>query len=97
MKKKSTKHNDLEDMVFQLELNYSEIQYMLDMEHFVASSAGYTFPPGFYQNEEYKLMINSSFSYELKVNITIGDISLISNLTTNRTIKLIKKTFCRAN
>ena len=43
------KINDLEDMVFRMELTYNEILDILDVKYIPASTVGYTRPSGLYE------------------------------------------------
>ena len=46
-----------------------------------------------YEIIDFNFMLKSLLPKEVKVNITIDDIRLKSNLTTNKTIKFTKKSF----
>ena len=46
---KNIEYNELEDMVFRMELTNSEVENILDMKYFDASITGYTVPPGIYE------------------------------------------------
>ena len=74
-----------------MELTYDEIVNILDKKYFAGSTVGYTLPPGIYEISDLNLMLKSLIPNEVKVNITIHDIRLRSNLTTNKTIRFIKK------
>ena len=82
------KFHHLEDMVYRMELTYDEIMDVLEIKYTSATSIGYTLPPGIYEISDLISMINSLLPDGVKVNITIDDIRLRSNLTTNKTIKL---------
>ena len=53
--------NDLEDMVFRLELTYSKIEYLLNVKYIDGSSTKYTLEPGRYEFSDTNLMLNSFF------------------------------------
>ena len=82
---------DLEDMVFRLELTYSEKDYTIGVNYITASSTRYTIPPGNYESSDPILMLNFLLPCDVKVNITIEDIRLRSNPTTNKARKFSKK------
>ena len=86
-------HNDLEDMVFRMELTYGETEEILDTKYTATSSTGYTLPPGIFEIAFFDLMLKSFFPDEVKVKITNNDIRLRSNITTNKTIKFTGKSF----
>ena len=90
---KNVEYIDLEDMVFRMELTYSEIEKILDVKYIATSIIGYTLPVGIYEISDNNSMIKSLLPNNVKVNITIDDIRLKSNLTTNKTKKFTKKIF----
>ena len=80
-------------MVFRLELTYHEVAEILDTKFIVAKSTGYTFPPGIYEVFDNHLMLKSLLPDDVKVNFTIDDNRLRSNITTNKTIRFTKRSF----
>ena len=80
-------------MVFRMELTYSEIEKRLDVKFNATSTLGYTLPVGIYEIDDIISMFMNLLPNKVKVNITIDDIRLKSNLNTNKTIGFIKKTF----
>ena len=90
---KRVKYRDLEDLVFRLQLTYHEIVDILDIKHIPRSTKGYTLVPGIYEVTDINMMLKSLLPKEVKVIITIDDIRLKSNLTTNKTIRFTKKSF----
>ena len=71
---KNVDYNDLEDMVFGMELTYSEIEKILDVKYIDTSTIGYTLPPGIYEIDDKNLMLKNLFPNEVKLNIKIDDI-----------------------
>ena len=51
----SAKFNDLEHIVFGLEIPYSEKENLLDMKYIAISSNGSTLPPGKIENSDLNL------------------------------------------
>ena len=90
---KNVESNDLEQMVFRMELLYHELAVILHTKYNDASTTRYTLKPGIYANIDNNLMLKSILPDDIKVNITIDDIRLISNLTTNKTTKFVVKSF----
>ena len=86
-------HKDLEEMVYRMELTYDEIVDILDVKHIAGSPICYTLPPGLYKISDFTLMVKSLFPDEVKVNFTIDDIRLKSNLRTNKTLRFTIKSF----
>ena len=87
------KKKDLEDLVNRMQLTYDEIVDILDEKNIAASTKAYTLPPGIDEVTDIIVLLNSSLPDDIKVNITIDDITLRSNLTTNKTIRFSKKSF----
>ena len=90
---KNAKYNDLEDLVYRFQLTYDEIIDILDLKKITGSTKGYTLPPGVYEIIDFNFLLKSLFPKEVKVNITIDDVKLKPNLTTNKTIKFSQKSF----
>ena len=81
---KRVKYKDLRDLVFRIELTYDESVDILDIKNNAGATNGYKLPPGRYEITDINLMLKSLFSDEKKVNITIDDIKLGSNLTSDK-------------
>ena len=90
---KDEEYNDLEDMVLRMEITYSEIEKILDVKCVNGSTVGYTLPSGVHEISDIDLMLKSLLPDELKINITLDDIRLKSNLSTNKTITFTKRSF----
>ena len=69
-------------MVYRLQLTYDEIIDILDVKYIAGSTIGYTLLPGVYEISDINLMLKSLFPGKVKINYTIDDIGLRSNLTT---------------
>ena len=83
----------LEDMVYRLQSTYDKSVNILDFKYIPASTKRYTLVPGIYEDTDINMMLKSLFPKEVKVNTTIDDVRLKSNLTTNKTIRFTKKSF----
>ena len=90
---KNIDYNDLEDMAFRMELTYSEIESILDKKYFDTSTTGYTLPPRISEISDSNSFLKSLLPDEVKVKITIDDITLKSNLTTNKIFRFTKSHF----
>ena len=88
---KNIEYNDLEDMVYRMELTYDEIIDILDVKLIAGSTTPFTTPSGICENSVINLMIK--YLLPNKVNFTIDDIIIKSNLTTNKALWFTKKTF----
>ena len=70
---KNAEYNNLEDMVFRMELTYFEIGIIPPVKYFHAKSTGDTFTPGIYEIIDNKLMLMSLLSDDLEITFTIDD------------------------
>ena len=90
---KKTKYNDLGDLVYRMQLTYDEIIDVLDLKYISTKRIGFSLDPGIYEIVD----LNNTLKYILldnvKINITIDDIRLKSNLKTNQTLLFTKKSF----
>ena len=84
-------------MVFRTELIHSEIENTLDIKHTDTSTIGYTLPPGINETSDFNLKLKSLQSDDVKLNITIDNIKLKSNFTTNETKNSTKNSFFLCN
>ena len=65
----------------------------MDLKHIPTTTIGYKLPPGMYEIIDINFLLKSLLPKEVKVDITVDDIRLKSSLTTNKTIKITKKSF----
>ena len=84
-------------MVFRMQLTYHEIIDTVYIKYIDAKTVSYTLPPRIYEIGNTNSMLKSLLRIESKVNITIDDKSLISNLTTNKTILSVETSFLPEN
>ena len=80
-------------MISRLQLTYDEIIDILDVKYISGSTIGCTLPPGVYKISDINLMLKSSPPGKVKINITIDDNRLKSNLNYNKTIRFTQKFF----
>ena len=83
---KRVEYKDPELMVYRMELFYDEIVDILDVKYKAGSINGYTLPPGIFEITDINSMLKSLLPDDVKVKITIEDIRLRSNVTSNKTI-----------
>ena len=90
---KNIKYNDLEDLVYRMQLTYNEIIDILDLKYIPTKRTGYSLNPGIYEVDD----LNNTLKYFLpdtvKLSVTIDDIRLKSNLKTNQTLIFTEKSF----
>ena len=90
---KSAKYNDLEDLVYRMKLTYDEIMHILDLKYIPTKRIGFSLDPGFYEIVDLNNTLNHILPDNVKINITIDDIILKSNLKTNQTLLFTEKSF----
>ena len=90
---KNVKYNDLEDLVYRLQLTYDEIMNILDLKYVPTKRTGYSLNPGIYEVVDLNNLLKNISPNNVKVNITIDDIRLKSNLKTNQTLLFTNKSF----
>ena len=90
---KKVKYNDLEDLVYRMQLSYYEVMNILNLKYIPTKRTGYSLNPGIYE----VIDLNNTLKYILpdnvKVNIAIDDIRLKSNLKINQTLIFTEKSF----
>ena len=90
---KNEKYNDLEDLVYRFQLTYDEIMNILDLKYIPTKRTGYSVNPGIYEVVDLNNTLKHILPNNVKVNITIEDIRLKSNLKTNQTLLFTNKSF----
>ena len=90
---KKVKYNDLEDLVYTMQLTYDEIKDVLDLKYVSTKRIGYSLDPGIYEVSDLNKTLKHILPDNVKVNITIADIRLKSNLRINRTLIFTEKSF----
>ena len=90
---KNAKNNDLEDLVYRLRLSYDEIMDILSLNYYPTKRTGYSLNPGIYEVVDLNNTLKHILPNNVKVNVTIDDIRLKSNLKTNQTLIFTEKSF----
>ena len=90
---KQVKNNDLEHLVYRMRLSYDEIMDILDLKYIPTKRKGYNLNPGIYEVVDLNITLKYILPDNVKVNITIDDIRLKSNLKTNQTLIFTEKSF----
>ena len=88
-----TKYNDLGDLVYRMQLTYDEIIDVLDLKYISTKTIGFSLDPGIYETVDLNNTLKYILPDNVKINITIDDIRLKSNLKTNQTLLFTKKSF----
>ena len=90
---KKTKYNDLGDLVYRMQLTYDEIIDVLELKYISTKRVGFSLDPGIYEIVDLNNTLKYILPDNVKINITIDDIRLKSNLKTNQTLLFTKKFF----
>ena len=90
---KNFEYNDLEDLVYRMRLSYDEILDILDLKYIATKRTGYSLNPGIYEVIDLNNTLKHILPDNVKVNITIDDIRLKSNLKINQTLIFTEKSF----
>ena len=90
---KNIKYNDLEDLVYRMQLTYDEILDILDFKYIPTKRKGYSLNPGIYEVIDLNNTLNYILLDNVKVSITIDDIRLKSSLKINQTVIFTEKSF----
>ena len=90
---KKAEYKDLRDLVYKMQLTYNEIIDVLDLKYIPTKKTGYSLNPGIYEIVYLNNTLKHILSDNVKVNITIDDIRLKSNLKINQTLIFTEKSF----
>ena len=90
---KNAKYNDLEDLLYRMRLSYDEIMDILDLNYIPTKRTGYSLKPGIYEVVDLNNTSKHILPNNVKVNITIDDIRLKSNLKINQTLIFTERSF----
>ena len=90
---KNVKYNDLEDLVYRMRLSYAEIMDIFDLKYIPTKRTGYSLDPGIYEVVDLNNTLKHILPNNVKINITIDDIRLKSNLKINQTLIFTERSF----
>ena len=90
---KKVKYNDLEDLVYRMRLSYDEIMNILDLKYIPTKRTGCSLIPGIYEVVDLNNILKYILPNNVKVNITIDNIRLESNLKNNQLLIFTEKSF----
>ena len=76
-----------------MRLSYDEIMDILDLKYIPTKRTGYSLNPGIYEVVDLNNTLKHILPDNVKVNITIDDVRLKSNLKTNQTLIFTEKSF----
>ena len=87
---KNIKYYDLEDLVYRMRLTYDEFMDILDLNYIPTKGTGYSLNPGIYEVDGLNNTLKHILPDNVKVNITIDNIRLKSNLKKIQLYYLLK-------
>ena len=90
---KKAKYNDLADLVYRMQLTYDEFMDVLDLKYITTKRTGYSLNPGIYEIVDLNNTLKYILPDNVKVDVTIDDIRLKSNLKINQTLIFTEKSF----
>ena len=90
---KIVKYNDLGDLIYRMQLTYDEIIDVLDLNYISTKRIGYSLNPSIYEIVDLNNTLKYILPDNVKVNITIDDIRLKSNLKIIQTLLFTEKSF----
>ena len=90
---KTVGYNDLKDLVYRMRLSYNESMNILDLKYIPTKKTGYSLDPGIYEVVDLNNTLKHILPNNVKVNITIDDIRLKSNLKINQTLISTERSF----
>ena len=90
---KKVGYNDLKDLVYRMRLSYDEIMNILDLKYIPTKSTGYSLDPSIYEVVDLNNTLKHNLPDNVKVNITIDDIRLKSNLKIIQTLIFTERSF----
>ena len=76
-----------------MRLSYNEIMDILDLKYIPTKKIGYSLDPGIYEVIDLNNTLKHILPYNIKVNITIDDIRLKSNLKINQALIFTERSF----
>ena len=76
-----------------MRLSYNQIMAILDMKYIPTKRSGYSLNPGIYEVIDLNNTLKHILPNNVKINITIDDIRLKSNLKINQTLIFTEKSF----
>ena len=90
---KKVKYNDIEDLVYRMQLTYNEIIDILDLQYIPTKRIGYSMNPGIYEVIDLNNTLKNILPNNVNVFNTIDDNRVKSNLKINQTLLFTNKSF----
>ena len=88
---KNIKYNDLEDLVYRMQLTYNEIIDILDLKYISTQRIGYSIEPNIYNVVDLNKTLKNILPNNVKIDITIDERKYKADLKINQTLILTNK------
>ena len=92
-KLKNAKYNDLEDLVYRMQLTYDEIINILDLKYIPTKRIGYSIEPNIYNVVDLNKTLKNILPNNVKIDITIDERKYKTDLKINQTLLFTNKSF----
>ena len=90
---KNVKYNDLEDLVYRMQLTYNEIINILDLKYISTKRIGYSIEPNIYNVIDLNKILKNILPNNIKIDITIDERKYKTDLKINQTLIFTNKSF----
>ena len=90
---KNIKYNDLEDLVYRMQLTYNEIIDILDLKYISTKRIGYSIEPNINNVVDLKKTLKNILPNNVKIDITIDERKYKADLKINQTLLFTNKSF----
>ena len=88
---KNAIYNDLEDLVYRMQLTYDEIIDVLDLKYIPTKRIGYSIEPKIYNVVDLNKTLKNILPNNVKINVTIDERKYKTDLKTNQTLIFTNK------
>ena len=90
---KSAKYNDLEDLVYRMQLTYNEIINILDLKYISTKRTGYSIEPNIYDIVDLNKTLKNILPNNIKINVSIDERKHKTDLKINQRLIFTNKSF----
>ena len=90
---KNAKYNDLEDLVYRMQLTYNEIINILDLQYTPTKRIGYSIEPNINNAPDLNKTLKNILPDNVKINVTIDERKYKTDLKINQTLIFTDKSF----
>ena len=87
------RYDDLEDLVYRMQLTYDEIIDILDLKYISTKRIGYSIEPNIYDVDDLNKTLKNFLPFNIYINITIDERKYKTDLKINQTLIFTNKSF----